>query len=141
MTTIDFVAIGGSLGVLSLVVALTVRRRLKPRYALLWLAAATALVGVSVWRDAIDLLGAALGIDYKPVVVFLGIDLFVLLVLLHLSLVASRVTDQVRTLAQEVALLRHALSQSGGGDLPERGSDTRNDFPPPTAGANLPESP
>ena len=75
MTAIDVVAVAGSLGVLALVVSLIVRRRLKPRYALLWLVAACALVGVSVWRDSIDIVGSALGIDYKPVVVFLAIDI------------------------------------------------------------------
>lgn len=112
MTAIDVVAVAGSLAVLVLVLSLIVRRRLKPRYALLWLIAAVALVGVSVWRDSIDIVGAALGIDYKPVVVFLATDLFVLLVLLHMSLVVSRLTDQVRTLAQEIALLHERMRRS-----------------------------
>lgn len=112
MTAIDVVAVAGSLAVLVLVLSLIVRRRLKPRYALLWLIAAVALVGVSVWRDSIDIVGAALGIDYKPVVVFLATDLFVLLVLLHMSLVVSRLTDQVRTLAQEIALLHERIRRA-----------------------------
>lgn len=128
MTAIDVVAVAGSLAVLVLVLSLIVRRRLKPRYALLWLVAAVALVGVSVWRDSIDIVGSALGIDYKPVVVFLATDLFVLLVLLHMSLVVSRLTDQVRTLAQEIALLHQRVGRSEEGEQADAGDTDGNEF-------------
>ena len=49
-TLIDVVAIAGSLAILGAVLFLAASGRLKPRYALLWLAASSLLVLFSVWR-------------------------------------------------------------------------------------------
>ncbi len=106
---IDFVAIGGSVLILAGVLWLITSGRLKPRYALLWLATACALLGVSIWRESIDLLGEVFGIAYKPALVFLAIDVFLMLILLHMSVVVSRMTDSIRTLAQDAALLRQQV--------------------------------
>jgi hypothetical protein len=103
---IDMVAIAGSLGILAFVVHLVIRGRLKPRYALLWLVASSLLVLVSVWRDLIDLTGEAMAVDYKPALLFLAADMFLMLIVLHLSVAVSTLSDQVRSLAQELALLR-----------------------------------
>jgi hypothetical protein len=113
MQVIDVVAIAGSLAILGTVLGLTAGGRLKPRYALLWLTAAGALVVVSVWRESIDLVGEAFGIAYKPALIFLGADVFLMLILLHLSVVVSRLTDRARALAQEVAILRQEVSDRG----------------------------
>ena len=118
MTLIDVTAIAGSVLIFGTVVLLTATGRLKPRYALLWLAASAALVTVSVWRDSIDLVGDAFGIVYKPALLFLGAIVFLILILLHMSVVVSRLTDRTRRLAQETALLRAALEGRGpGADL------------------------
>lgn len=111
---IDVVAILGSVAILATVAALTARGTLKPRYALLWLAAALVLVTFSLWRDGIDVVGDALGIAYKPALVFLGADLFLMLILLHMSIVVSRMTERSRRLAQELALLRGELERRAG---------------------------
>jgi len=108
---IDVVAIAGSLGILTAVVVLTASGRLKPRYALLWLFAAAVLVVVSVWRSLIDDVGTAFGVVYKPALLFLGADVFLMLILLHMSVVVSRLTERTRRLAQELALLRSAVEE------------------------------
>lgn len=123
---IDAAAIAGSLAVLATVVALIVRGRLKPRYALLWLVASTALLVTSVWRGLIDRLGDLFGVDYKPSLLFLALDLFLMLILLHMSVVVSRLTDRVRDLAQELALLRDGgdgLRTGGDGGPPDTASE------------------
>ena len=112
---IDVIAIAGSLAILGTVISLTTRGSLKPRHALLWLTAAVALVTVSVWRQGIDVIGEALGIAYKPALVFLGACVFLMLILLHMSVVVSRLTERTRRLAQEVALLRGELERRGDG--------------------------
>ncbi|MCE9636392.1 MAG: DUF2304 domain-containing protein [Planctomycetes bacterium] len=108
---IDIIAIAGSIAIFGMVAWLTSRGSLKPRYSLLWLAAAAALVTVSVWRRGIDVLGDAAGIVYKPALVFLGACVFLMLILLHMSVVVSRLTDRTRRLAQELALLRGELER------------------------------
>jgi hypothetical protein len=112
---IDVVSVVGSLAILAAVVALAATGRLKPRHALLWLAAAASLVVVSVWRELIDIVGDVFGIAYKPALLFLGAIVFLMLILLHTSVVVSRLTERTRRLAQELALLREELTRRGGG--------------------------
>lgn len=106
MPLIVAVSVAGSLAILATVVWLTASGRLKPRYALLWLLASVALVVVSAWHEVIDVVGAAFGVDYKPSLLFLGVDVFLMVILLHMSVVVSRLTDRTRRLSQEIALLR-----------------------------------
>jgi hypothetical protein len=103
---IDWVGIVGSLGILATVVALAATGRLKPRYALLWLVSAGGLVLFSVWREGIDVVARAFGVVYAPALLFLGAGVLFLLILLHMSVVVSRLTDRTRRLAQDLALLR-----------------------------------
>ena len=93
LQVIDWVAIVGSGLILAGVCALIARGRLKPRYALLWLGAALFLVTISVWRDAIDTAGSLMEIDYKPALLFLAADMFLMSILLHLSVTVSSLTD------------------------------------------------
>lgn len=109
MKLVDWVGILGSVAILATVVLLTSTGRLKPRYSLLWLASAAALVLFSVWREGIDVVAAAFGIAYAPAVIFLGAIVFLMLILLHVCVVVSRLTERTRRLAQDVALLRAAL--------------------------------
>ena len=112
MKLVDWVGILGSIAILGAVVGLTATGRLKPRYALLWLVSASVLVLFSVWREGIDVVARAFGIAYAPAVVFLGAIDFLMLILLHVCLVVSRLTERTRRLAQDVALLRSALEET-----------------------------
>lgn len=86
-------------------------RRLKERYALLWLATGAVLLVLSAWRDALNTVAGWLGVTgYPPAVLFAVATLFVLLVLLHYSTVLSRLTDENVELAQRVALLEQRLA-------------------------------
>ena len=81
-------------------------RRLRERYALLWLATGVVLLVLSVWRGALNTIAGWFGVTgYPPAVLFAVATLFILLVLLHFSTVLSRLSDQNAILAQKVALL------------------------------------
>jgi hypothetical protein len=87
-------------------------RRLKERYALLWLATGVALLVLSAWRDGLNTIAGWLGVTgYPPAVLFAVATLFILLVLLHYSTVISKLTDENVELAQRVALLEQRLSR------------------------------
>jgi hypothetical protein len=88
-------------------------RRLRERYALLWLATGLVLVVLSAWRGGLNTIARWVGVrTYPPAVLFAVGLLFVILVLLHYSTVLSRLTDQNTTLAQRVALLESRLDES-----------------------------
>jgi hypothetical protein len=94
-------------------------RRLKERYALLWLVTGLVLLVLSLWRGGLNTIAGWLGVQgYPPAILFAAAILFVIAVLLHYSTVLSRLTDDNVLLAQEVALLRARL------DALERTSET-----------------
>jgi hypothetical protein len=85
-------------------------RRLKERYALLWLATGVILLVLSAWRGGLNTVAGWLGVTtYPPAVLFAVATLFILLVLLHYSTVISRLTDENVDLAQRVALLEERM--------------------------------
>jgi hypothetical protein len=88
------------------------RRRLRERYALLWLATGLVLLALSVWRDGLNTIAGWVGVTgYPPAVLFAVATLFILVVLLHYSTVISRLTDQNTILAQKLALLEEKLRE------------------------------
>lgn len=97
------------------------RRRLMERYALLWLFASAVLLSLAVWRDLLEEVAAAIGIFYAPSALF-GIAFgFVLLLLLHFSLVISRLADQTKVLAQRVGMLQQQLDAVADGRAADAG--------------------
>ena len=87
-------------------------RRLRERYALLWVATGIVLVVLSAWRQGLNTIAGWLGVrSYPPAVLFAIGLLFVILVLLHYSTVISRLTDQNVVLAQRLALLESRLGE------------------------------
>ncbi|HEY7196343.1 MAG TPA: DUF2304 domain-containing protein [Gaiellaceae bacterium] len=100
-----------SLALLGVVVELIRSRRLRERYALLWLLTGTVLLVLSVWRGGMNTVAGWAGIQsYPPAVLFAAGLLFVLVVLLHFSTVVSRLADQNARLAQRLALLERELA-------------------------------
>ncbi|MBN2469376.1 MAG: DUF2304 domain-containing protein [Anaerolineae bacterium] len=96
------------LGVLELVR----RRRLREEYSLLWIITAAALTVLNLWDDPLDWLARLTGI-YRPTVLLVVAVGFFLLIMLYYSTVLTRLADQNKALAQEVALLRERLERLG----------------------------
>ena len=109
------------LGVLELVR----RRRLLERYALLWLFSAVVLLGLAIWRDALELIANLVGIAYPPNALFVIAFGFILVLLLHFSTAVSRLTDQSKVLAQRLALMEQRQH-----DLEQRLADAGEPVPP-----------
>src|ERR671923_1247685 len=94
-------------------------RRLRERYALLWLLTGIVLTVLSAWRDGLNTIAGWVGVrGYPPAVLFAVGILFILAVLLHYSTVISRLSDQNVLLAQRLALLEGELREraAGGSD-------------------------
>ena len=106
---IQIVAIFGAGLLLLCVLELVRQRRLMERYALLWLFSAVVILGLAVFRDALETIARTLGIAYPPNALFFIAFAFVLLLLLHFSMAVSRLTDQSKVLAQRLALLEQRV--------------------------------
>jgi len=91
------------------VLELVRRRRLLERYALLWLLSSVVLLGLAIWRGALDWIALQIGVAYPPNALFIVAFGFVLWMLLHFSVAVSRLGDQSKILAQRLALLEERI--------------------------------
>jgi hypothetical protein len=91
------------------------RRRLMERYALLWLFSAAVLLFLAAWKDALNEFANAVGIYYAPSALFAVAFGFALMLLLHFSLVVSRLVDQNKVLAQKLGQLQERVDQLTAG--------------------------
>ncbi len=104
-------AVGASLAALLFVLELVRQRRLREDYSLLWLATTIVMLILSIWRDGLHGLSALVGIAYPPNLLFLVALLFVLFLLLYFSTVVTRLAQEHKEIAQQIALLRYELEQ------------------------------
>jgi hypothetical protein len=102
---VQIVAIVVSGALLLGVLELVRRRRFLERYALLWLFSALALLVLASWKGLLGMISSAIGVAYAPSALFVIAFGFILVLLLHFSLVVSRLADQNKVLAQRLALL------------------------------------
>jgi hypothetical protein len=114
VSRLQILAIIVTAGLFILVFELVRQRRLLERYALLWLFSSAVLLGLSIWRGALEELASAVGIFYAPSALFAVAFGFVLVLLLHFSLVISRLAEQTKVLAQRVGLLQHEVDELRG---------------------------
>ena len=113
---ISIAAAVASLLLLVVVFELIRSRRLRERYALLWLLTGLVLLALSLWRGGLNTIAGWFGVTgYPPAVLFAVGSLFIILVLLHYSTVISRLSDQTTILAQRIALLEERLRHREGG--------------------------
>ncbi|MEX2107856.1 MAG: DUF2304 domain-containing protein [Solirubrobacterales bacterium] len=87
------------------------RRHLMERYAILWLVAGFTLLILALWQGLLTTLSRAAGIYYPPAALFAVGFLFVLVLLVHFSIIVSRLSNQNKVLAQRLALLQQRLEQ------------------------------
>lgn len=97
---------------LFLVFELVRRRRLLERYALLWLLSAVVLLVLASWSGLLAKVASLVGIATPSNALFVVGFAFVLTLLLHFSLAVSRLTDETKILAQQVARLDGELNEA-----------------------------
>lgn len=107
-------AVVASLIALLVVLELVRRRRLREEYSLLWLATAIVMLVVGVWRDLLHSLADLVNIEYPPNLLFLLAALFLLFIQLYFSTVITKLTQENKEIAQQLALLRYEVSDLRG---------------------------
>jgi hypothetical protein len=117
------VAILLNASIFCLVVELIRRNRLKERYSLIWLGASLCMIVFSI-RSVLHTAAHWVGIDYPPSFLYLAAILFITILLLHFSVVISRLTEQNKHLAQEIGILKNSLA---GMEPASRSQQVEND--------------
>ena len=128
-----------SLLLLGVVFELIRSRRLRERYALLWVLTGIVLVVLSAWRGGLNTIAGWVGVEtYPPAVLFAVALLFILAVLLHYSTVLSKVSDENVILAQRVALLELEVNELRAVSSPEQPEPEPSPSPPRAAAPAAP---
>jgi len=115
---IQLVSILVTAGMFAVVFELLRRKRLMERYALLWLFASAVLLALALWKGLLTTLAHAIGIYYPPSALFVFAFGFILVMLLHFSLVISRLADQNKVLAQKLSLMQQRVERLEAAQVP-----------------------
>ena len=108
-TRAQVIALIVTFGIFLFVLELVRRRRLVERYALVWMTAAVALLGLSIWTDGLNEIADLMGIQEPANAIFILAFGVGFLLLLNFSVASSRLSEETKILAQEVARLDQEL--------------------------------
>jgi len=81
------------------------RKKLKEKYAILWLVSASTMLFFAVFKNILDWFTSLLGIHLPVNAVFFFGIIFVVFVNIHFSLIISSLSEQNKIIAQKLALL------------------------------------
>ena len=102
------------------IIRLVHRRRLREEYSWLWLITGAGIVVLVVWYDLLVYLTGAIGAVLPTTTLFLFGLLFLVFITLHYSIKISALTDQVKILAQKLAILEEKTRRMEDAEPKER---------------------
>ncbi len=85
------------------------RRRLREEYSVLWLATSILMFFLVIEYDSLVALTHFIGAGLPTTTLFIGSVIFLMLIAVQFSIKISHLTNQVKDLAQDNALLREEL--------------------------------
>lgn len=97
--------------VLAVILSLLLRRKLREKYAILWLIVGLAMLLLAAIPPLLGWLADLLGVAVPSNLVFALAMGLLILVAVHLSWELSTAEDEVRRLAEEVAILRSSVER------------------------------
>lgn len=98
------------------------KRRLREKYAALWMIIGLALLVLAAFPQLLFWAAALLGVQVPSNLLFAMALLLLMCVCLHLSFEQSQSEDELRILAEEVAILKTRVRELGEGiEAPGRG--------------------
>lgn len=101
-----------SISVFIFTIDLVRKKRLREEYSLLWLATSMTMIVLIFKYDWLVGLTHLIGAVLPTTTLFLGSTLFLIILSVQFSIKISRLTDQVKDLVQENALLRYEFEQA-----------------------------
>ncbi len=106
---IQIFSILASVSLLFLVLYLIYKHKLKEQYAFLWMVLAVGILLSAIFSGALGEIASFFGVYYAPSLLFVFAFLIVLLVLIQMSVVISKLKDNMKKLTQEMALLKKKM--------------------------------
>lgn len=108
---ITFVTIVFSFGLLIFILYLVRTKRLRLQYSLLWLLTVVIMIVFSCFRFLLDRISFLIGIYYPPTLLFLVAFLFLLIIVLHYSVVISNLYKTNKALIQKFGIMNYKLEE------------------------------
>lgn len=119
---VQILAILTSLAILTIILVLVYKRRLREEYSLLWLLAAITLLVLSLFRGALTRVAGFLQVSYAPSLLFAVSAVLGLMIMLSHAVAITTLVRRNRDIAQKLAVLEWRLEQlrAGTGEEPDR---------------------
>jgi hypothetical protein len=112
MKQIQIIAFLAAITMFVCILELIRRRKLKERFAILWLFAAIILIIFSLWGRLLEILAKIMGIYYPPLVLIPIIILIAVVLFIYFSIIVSDQSEKIKTLAQKIALLEEEIKRN-----------------------------
>jgi hypothetical protein len=100
-----------SLLVFVVTIELVRKKRLREEYSVLWLSTSVIMIVLVLKYDWLQGVTTLIGAGLPTSTLFLGAIIFLMLIAVQFSLKISQLSDQVKNLVQENALLRHEFDR------------------------------
>lgn len=109
MARIQIITIIINLFFVAYIARLIIRGKLREEYAIIWCLCTLVLVIFAFWRDGLQVMAKLFGVFEAPNLVFTAFIFAILIYLLHISIVASKLQNNIRNLTQEIAILKENI--------------------------------
>lgn len=104
-------AVIASVAIFIFVIELLRRRKLKEEYSWLWVLTGVTMIVLVLWYDLLVFITRLIGAVTPTTTLFIFSILFLLVISIHYSVIISKLTNQVKDLAQEIAILKSELGE------------------------------
>lgn len=108
---IQIIAIAGSLAFLLAIFELIRRKKLKEAYAMIWAIMGMFFLLLAFWQQGLGMAAHFCGIYYAPAFLFLVLLITLTIILIQFSIVMSKQVDKIKSMGQEIALMKERLEQ------------------------------
>jgi hypothetical protein len=100
-----------SLIIFIFIIDLLRRRRLNEEYSWLWILTGIGMIVLVLWYNLLIFVTKLIGAVAPTTTLFIFSNLFILIVSIHYSIIISKLTHQVKDLAQEIAILKSDIKE------------------------------
>ena len=88
---------------------LIVKGKLREEYAIVWIICTIFLIIFSFWRKGLDVVAKMFGVYEAPNLIFTAFIFVILIYLLHLSVVNSKLQNNIKKLTQDMSMLKQSI--------------------------------
>ena len=99
-------ALSIGIGIFIMILEMVRRRKLEEEYSFLWLIIGLGIVVLVLWQDLLEWLTHLIGAVAQTTTIFIFGFVILILINLHFSVKITKLSRQVKELAQQIAMLR-----------------------------------